>query len=498
MDGEWALKIVFATSEAVPFAKTGGLAEVCGPLPVALSRLGHELTVVMPGYRCVRYSGQPIEPLGITFVVPIGTKVMAGRLAVSRMPDSSVRVVFVEQDQYFDRNNLYTEGGRDYPDNCERFVFFSRAVLEVIRLLDLRPEIVHCHDWQTGLIPAYLALEYHTLPRYRQIATLFTIHNMSYQGRFWHWDMILTGLDWKHFNWRELEFYGDLSLLKAGIVYADALSTVSPQYALDIQTPEYGYGMDGVLRHRRDSLFGILNGIDVKIWNPATDRWLPARYDENTWAEGKAICKAELQRELGLPQLPDVPLVGKVGRMIEQKGSDLLARLIAEWAPRTNIQWAILGTGVPELEAEFCRLAAEFPDKVAVRVEFSEALAHRIIAGADIFVMPSRFEPCGLNQMYSMRYGTIPVVRATGGLKDTVVDATPENIEAGRATGFVLEKPTLEELAEALQRACQAFHNKELWRKLALAGMRQDWSWERRAGQYIELYQWIRNRRQQN
>ncbi len=490
------MKIVFATSEAVPFAKTGGLAEVCGPLPVALSRLGHELTVIMPGYRCVRYCGQPIEPLGISFVVPIGTKVMAGRLSASHMPGSAVRVIFVEQDQYFDRDNLYTEGGQDYPDNCERFVFFSRAVLEVIRLLDLWPEIVHCHDWQTGLVPAYLTLEYHTLPRYRQIATLFTIHNMSYQGRFWHWDMILTGLDWKHFNWRELEFYGDLSLLKAGIVYADAVSTVSPQYALDIQTPEYGYGMEGVLRHRRDSLFGILNGIDTEVWNPATDRFLPARYDETNWAAGKAICKAELQRELGLPQLPDVPLVGKVGRMIEQKGSDLLAKLIADWAPRTNIQWAVLGTGVPDIEAEFRLLAAAFPDKVAVRIDFCEALAHRIIAGADIFMMPSRFEPCGLNQMYSMRYGTIPVVRATGGLKDTVVDASPENISAGRATGFVFQEPTLEALAEALQRACQAFRDKDLWRNLALTGMKQDWSWERRAQEYVHLYQQIRNRRQ--
>lgn len=490
------MKIVFATSEAIPFAKTGGLGDVCGTLPVALSRLGHEVTVIMPGYRCVRYAGQPIEPLDITFIVPIGTKTVTGRLSASHLPCSAVRVVFVEQDQYFDRDSLYTENGQDYLDNCERFIFLSRAVLEVIRLLDLRPDVLHAHDWQTGLVPAYLQLEYQTLPRYRRIGTLFTIHNLSYQGLFWHWDMILTGLDWKHFNWRELEFHGSLSLLKAGIVYADAVSTVSPQYAQDIQTAEYGYGMEGLLQYRRDTLFGILNGIDTRVWNPATDRHLPANYDVETVVEGKSRCKSALQLELGLEVRSDVPLVGLVGRLVEQKGVDLLAELIARWAPSTDIQWVILGEGCPRIERRLLELAAQFPQKVVVRIEFSEPLAHRIVAGADIFAMPSRFEPCGLNQMYAQRYGTVPMVRATGGLKDTVVDVTPESLAAGRATGFVFQEATVEALEEAMQRAWQAFGDKALWWTIARTGMQQDWSWERSARQYQQLYEWIVHRHQ--
>lgn len=492
------MNIVFATSEAVPFAKTGGLAEVCGTLPPVLSRLGHEVTLILPKYRCVHYAGVPIEPLGITYVVPIGTKTVSGHLAASHLPGSSVRVIFVQQDQYFDRDGLYQQDGEDYLDNCERFVFFSRSVLEIIRLLDLRPDILHCHDWQTGLVPAYLRLEYQTLPRYRQIGTLFTIHNMAYQGLFWHWDMILTGLDWRHFNWRELEFFGQLSLLKAGIVYSTAISTVSPQYALDIQTHEYAYGMEGVVQYRRDCLFGILNGIDTEVWNPATDRFIPQNYDITSVSEGKAACKAELQRELGLPVDPSAIVVGNVGRLTEQKGSDLLADLIREWAPVRPVQWVVLGEGEPEIEEKFRLLGQDFPDKVAVRIDFSEALAHRIIAGADIFAMPSRFEPCGLNQMYAQRYGTIPVVRATGGLKDTVVDATPENVAAGRATGFAFTEPSVAGLAQALERAFHAYGDKNLWWQLARTGMQQDFSWERSARQYVELYDWIRQRHRGN
>ncbi len=486
---------MFATSEAVPFAKTGGLADVCGTLPPALARLGHEVTLVMPKYRCVEYAGVPIEPLGITFVVPIGTKTVSGHLAASHLPGSAARVIFVQQDQYFDRDGLYTERGEDYLDNCERFVFFCRSVMEVIRLLNLRPDVLHCHDWQTGLVPAYLTLEYQTLPRYRQIGTLFTIHNMAYQGLFWHWDMILTGLDWRHFNWQELEFFGQLSLLKAGIVYSTAISTVSPQYAIDIQTREYGYGMEGVLHHRRDCLFGILNGIDTEVWNPSSDRFIARIYGIDSVIEGKAICKVELQRELGLPVDGQTLLIGNVGRLTHQKGSDLLAALIRRWAPSRPIQWVILGQGEPDLEEEFRSLSQEFPERVVARIEFAEPLAHRIIAGADIFVMPSRFEPCGLNQMYAQRYGTIPVVRSTGGLKDTVIDATPENIGAGSATGFAFTEPSVEGLADGLERAIRAYDDKDLWWQLARTGMRQDFSWDRSARQYVELYDWIRRRR---
>lgn len=492
--GDRNLRIVFATSEAVPFAKTGGLAEVCGTLPPVLAEWGHEVTVIMPLYRCVRYGGFPLEPLGIRYVVPIGTKTVSGHLVAGHIPKSPVRTIFVEQDQYFDRDGLYHEGGKDYLDNCERFIFLSRSVLEVIRLLDLRPDVLHCHDWQTGLVPAYLRLEYQTLPRYRRIGTLFTIHNMAYQGLFWHWDMILTGLDWKHFNWQELEFFGQLSFLKAGIVYSTAISTVSPQYAREIQTPEFGYGMEGVLQHRGDALFGILNGVDQSVWNPATDRFLPRQYDLQSVVEAKAVCKSELQRELGLSVDPGVPLVANIGRLVEQKGSDFLAELIAQWAPRREVQWVVLGEGSSDIEEKLRQVGQQFPGKVAVRIEFSEPLAHRIMAGADIFVMPSRFEPCGLNQMYAQLYGTVPVVRGTGGLKDTVVDATPENIAAGKATGFVFDEASVEGLAGGLERALAAWQNKDLWWQIVRAGMVQDFSWRRSAEKYVELYRWVIDR----
>jgi len=489
------LKVLVATSEAVPFAKTGGLGDVCGTLPVELARLGHGVSVVMPLYRCARYVGFPIEPLGIGFIVPVGTKTVAGKLAQSFVPGSNVPVFFIQQDQYFDRDGLYTESGEDYPDNCERFVFFCRAALEAIRLLELKPDVLHCNDWQTGLIPTYLRLEYERLARYRQIATLFTIHNISYQGLFWHWDMELTGLPWKHFNWQELEFYGKLSFLKAGLVYADAINTVSPRYAEEIQTPEFGFGMEGVLRNRREVVFGVLNGIDSSVWNPATDGLIPANYDCSTFEQGKAVCKAELLRQMGLPPIAQAPVVAFVGRLIEQKGSDLLAELIRSWAPDRAVRWVVLGTGTANLEKEFINLARLWPEKVSVRIEFSEPLAHLLTAGADIFVMPSRFEPCGLSQMHALRYGTVPLVRATGGLADTIVDCTPENLAAGTANGFAFSEPTVEAFNQAMRRAEECFQNREIWRKLITVGMQQDWSWRRSAHEYSKLYEFVVRRR---
>ena len=282
------MNILLATSEAVPFAKTGGLADVCGALPVELARLGHQAAVILPAYRQTRYCGQPIEPLGIDFIVPIGSKMVAGHLLRSTMPGGNVPVYLVEQDQYFDRDELYSVDGKDYIDNCERFVFFSRAVLEAIRLLDLQVDVLHANDWQTGLTPAYLKIEYRSVPRYQRIASLLTVHNISYQGQFWHWDMLLTGLDWKYFNWRQMEFHGNLNLLKTGMVFADSINTVSPRYAQEIQSSPLGCGLEGVLQYRRDVLSGILNGIDPHEWNPATDPHLAANYDAETVEPGQA------------------------------------------------------------------------------------------------------------------------------------------------------------------------------------------------------------------
>ncbi|MGQ9576205.1 MAG: glycogen synthase GlgA [Thermoguttaceae bacterium] len=483
------MNILLATSEAVPFAKTGGLADVCGALPLELARLGHHPILILPAYRHTRYCGLPIEPLGISFIVPIGSKTVTGHLLASRLLDGQVPVYLVQQDGYFDRDELYRQDGEDYSDNCERFVFFCRAVLEVIRLLGLEVDIIHANDWQTGLVPAYLKIEYHRLPRYGQIATLFTIHNIAYQGQFWHWDMLLTGLDWKYFNWRQMEYYGKLNLLKTGIVFADSVSTVSPRYAQEIQTPQFGRGLEGVLQDRRDSLFGILNGIDQRTWDPAKDPYLAANYDAATVWTGKPLCKRALQEELGLEARPDVPLVGMIGRLDDQKGFDLVAEAIPRWAAHSDLQWAILGKGEPKYHELFSELARRFPQKIAVRLEFSDPLAHRIEAGADLFLMPSRYEPCGLNQLYSLRYGTVPVVRETGGLADTIVDADQQALDAGTANGFTFREDTPQALDETLRRAVRAYRSPEVWSRLIAVGISQDWSWSRSARQYLRVYQ---------
>ena len=312
--------------------------------------------------------------------------------------------------------------------------------------------MIHANDWQTGLIPAYLKIEYHNLPRYQQIASLFTVHNISYQGQFWHWDMLLTGLDWKYFNWHQMEFHGKLNMLKTGMVFADSISTVSPRYALEIQSSPLGCGLEGVLQYRRDVLSGILNGIDPNEWNPATDPHLAANYDVEFVSRGKPICKAALQKELGLPQEPDVPLVGLVGRLTDQKGLDLIAEVMQRWVQTTDVQWAILGTGQPKYHKLLENLSQRFPQKVAVRLEFSNPLAHRIEAGADMFLMPSRFEPCGLNQLYSLRYGTVPVVRATGGLADTIVGYDEQTAASGQANGFSFQEYSSLALSETSAR----------------------------------------------
>lgn len=484
------MHILFATSEAVPFAKTGGLADVTSALPIELARLGHRATVIMPYYRSARYCGQPIEPLGIEFIVPIGSKMVSGRLARSYMPGGEVPVYLVQQDQYFDRDELYNVEGKDYVDNCERFVFFSRAVLECVRLLDLPVDLVHANDWQTGLVPAYLKIEYRHVPRYQRIASLLTIHNIAFQGTFWHWDMLLTGLDWKYFNWHQMEFHGKLNLLKTGLVFADAIGTVSPRYAQEIQSAPLGCGLEGVLQQRGDVVSGILNGIDPQQWDPATDPHLAARYDAASVGVGKPKCKAALQSELGLAVQPRTPLIGLVGRLTDQKGLDLVADVLQRWLPAYDAQWAILGTGQPKYHRLLEMLAERFPQKLAVRLEFSDPLAHRIEAGADLFAMPSLYEPCGLSQLYALRYGTVPVARSTGGLADTITG--PAQATAQRpANGFTFDDYSGAAFGEALRQACECYQQPDPWQRLIATGMAQDWSWRHSAEQYVALYQQI-------
>ncbi|MGB5287100.1 MAG: glycogen synthase GlgA, partial [Ignavibacteriaceae bacterium] len=479
-----------ATTEAVPFAKTGGLADVCGSLPIELANLGHEVMLFMPAFKQVFEVGAEITSTDVELEIPIGNALVRGRILTTKLPQSDVPVYFIEQHEFFGREGLYGNAGGDYRDNCQRFVFFCRGVLEAIRLLELNVDIIHCNDWQTGLIPAYLQTEYRTADGYEVIATLFTIHNLAYQGRFWHWDMLLTGLDWKYFNWQQLEYFGDLSLLKSGIVFADAISTVSVRYADEIQRPDLGCGLETVLSHRRDVLTGILNGVDYSVWNPETDPHLPRNYNVKDWQAGKAACKAALQQRFGLEQSPHVPLIGFIGRLAEQKGAEIIIDLISKWVHQRSAQWIILGTGDERLEERFTSLSAKFPKLVGAQLAFANETAHLIEAAADMFLMPSRYEPCGLNQMYSLRYGTVPVVHATGGLYDTITDCNEDTLATETANGFSFSDFSTAACESALARAYDTYQNRrDAWEQLVAVGMRQDWSWRRSARQYVDLYQ---------
>jgi starch synthase len=502
---------LLAASEVVGFAKTGGLADVAGALPPALARRGLDCAVILPLYHAAQAAHPPPEPTKHIFQVPIRGRSVSGRLWRSHLPGSDVPVWLVEQNDYFDRDDpnfgrgLYqftqADGKRDYADNCERFVFFCRAVLEAIRLLDFQPDVLHANDWQTGLIPVYLREMYcrtnddKLRALYERIGTLFTIHNIAYQGVFWHLDMPLIGLDWRLFNHRQLEYYGKLSLLKAGIVFADLLNTVSPTYAREIQTIYFGCGLQGVLAERRDRLFGIGNGVDYRVWNPATDPYLPAHYDADALMPGKARCKAELQQQQGLAVEVETPLLGVVARLVEQKGVDLLVQAAPALLDR-GAQLIVLGEGNPAYHRMLEELRNRYPGRVSLTFGFNEGLAHRIEAGSDLFLMPSLYEPSGLNQLYSMRYGTLPVVRATGGLADTVVDANAQTLAAGTATGFCFKGYSAAELCDTVLRALALYRDQpEQWQQAIATAMRQDWSWDRSAGEYERLYERIASER---
>jgi starch synthase len=500
------MKVLMAASEVVGFAKTGGLADVAGSLPRALAGLGHDCAVFLPLYRCCRAARPAPEPTEHTFSILVGPRAYPGRLWRSTLPGSDVPAYLVEQPELYDRDDpaqgrgLYqftTPDGRkhDYSDNCTRFIFFCRAVLEALPLTGFWPEVLHANDWQTGLVPVLLREFYRKQgpfglrERYGRVRTLFTIHNIAYQGAFWHWDMMLTGLDWKLFNARQLEFYGKLNFLKAGIVFADLLNTVSPTYAREIQTPYYGAGLQGVLMERNRDLFGIVNGVDYNVWDPAKDPHIAAKYDADTVAEGKPRCKAALQRTFGLPEQPRAPLLGLVARLADQKGLDLLAgagKTILEM----GAQLVVLGEGDPKYHRMLKDLGQRHPGQVGMYFGFDEVRAHQVEAGADAFLMPSLYEPSGLNQLYSMKYGTPPIVRATGGLADTVTDCTPEALAAGQATGFRFIPYSPEALLDAVRRALDLYRARpDDWLRLARNGMRQDWSWGRSAREYVKLYE---------
>jgi starch synthase len=476
------MRAVIISTEAVPFAKTGGPADVAGALPKTLTELGVETALVMPYYRQVMRGGfgeKRVERIR----VPLGKNSKTGSVYETRIPGTDVPVYFISCDPLFNREGLYEEGGVDYPDNVERFTFFSRGALQAISALGLRPDVLHINDWQTGLVPLYLHTEYED--DFEKVpAVLFTIHNVAYQGNFDKKYYPITNLDWRYFSIDGIEFYGQFSFLKAGILYSNVISTVSERYTKEIQTYEYGYGMDDILKRKRNVLYGILNGIDYRIWNPAEDEHLEASYSADG-LEGKTACKRVLLAENGFPD-DGLPLVGMISRLVDHKGFDILVEGIDGILGR-DCRYVLLGTGDRKYHRLFAEINKRHPKKFKVHLTFNEAMAHRIYAGCDIFCMPSRYEPCGLGQMISMAYGTVPVVRATGGLADTVVDVD-ENHNEG--VGYSFEKYSGRALVETLERAISAYkNNPRAWRKIMLRGMSKDFSWPNSAEKYANLYE---------
>jgi len=461
-------------SEALPFAKTGGLADVLGALPPALARLGWDVTMVTPRYRGVD-AGSLVERFPLT----VGGFVGDTSFFEAPLPDGA-HAILVDCPDLYDREALYAVDNVDYADNARRFAFLVRAALEFAARRGAAPSIVHAHDWQTGLAPVYLRTLYAGHPVLGGTRTIFTIHNLAYQGLFEPDWLPRLDLGWDQFTVDRMEYWSHVSFLKGAINDATLLTTVSPRYAEEIQTPQLGFGFDGILRARRADLVGILNGIDTREWDPARDRFIPRPYSADDLS-GKAAAKEAVLQQYGLPSDADAlkrPLIGMVSRMVDQKGFDLIAE-VSEELLRLDASFVVLGTGDARYQDLWMALAAEAPDRIGARIGFDEALAHLIEAGADLFLMPSRFEPCGLNQMYSMRYGTIPVVHAVGGLADTV---TPK-------TGFVFTDYSPAALLEALSRALDCFGNQQRWLALQRAGMAQDFSWDRSAKEYVKIYE---------
>ncbi len=479
--------LLFIASEAIPFCKTGGLGDVAASLPAALAEQGYDVRVLLPGYPAALEKART----GMAFELcqmEVGGYPL--RLIETVLPGSKVCHWLIDCPALFDRpgNPYLDDSGQPWDDNHRRFALLCRVGVELAMDragLQWRPGIVHCNDWQTGLVPALLKLE--NAPP----ASVFTLHNLAYQGLFSHQSFVDLQLPVQLFSPEGLEFHGQMSFIKGGLLLADRINTVSPSYAREIQTPALGYGLDGLLRHRSAALSGILNGIDVDVWNPATDPLLVKNYDQRTLAD-KRHNKDALLVQYGLDTTGNRPLLGFVGRLVEQKGVDLLLAAIPELV-EAGARFIILGSGEQHLERHLTQLAQTYPGEVAVVAGYDEALSHRIEAGADIFVMPSRFEPCGLNQMYSLRYGTVPVVHRCGGLADTVVDCNPASLEDGSANGFSFDHADVGGILYAAHRALECYRDPATWQRLQREGMSRDWSWRRSALAYQQLYQQARD-----
>lgn len=481
------MRIVFAASECVPFSKTGGLADVVGALPRALAGLGHEVTVYLPRYRQTKLPQAQTVVRSVT--IPFDDQYRFCSV-LDGGTQAGVRFYFIEYPPFFDREALYGLPTGDYPDNAERFSLYSRAVLEASKVLGV-PDVLHCHDWQSALIPVLLRTVYAEDPAFRGVPAVFTIHNMGYQGLFPPDILPLLQLPWDLFTIDKLEFYGKANFLKGALAFADFVTTVSRKYSQEIQTAEYGFGLEGVLRARAATVTGILNGVDYNEWSPQTDKFLITRYSPEDLS-GKLACKKDLLSEFGVAGAdPSLPVIGIISRFAAQKGFDLIAQVMDRLA-REEMIIVALGAGDKEYEDLFRLLNKQFPQKIAVKVAYDNALAHKIEAGADMFLMPSRYEPCGLNQIYSLKYGTVPVVRATGGLDDTI---EPWDPKTGKGTGFKFSDYTGDALLATVRAALAAFKDKEGWKKLMLNGMNKDFSWAASAKEYVKIYERVKQAR---
>ena len=482
------MHIAFAASECVPFSKTGGLADVVGALPRALAALGHQVSVYVPRYRQTKLADPQTVVRSIN--IPFDDKYRFCSV-VTAGATSGVRYYFVDYPPYFDREALYGTPAGDYPDNAERFALFSRAVLEASKVLGV-PHVFHCHDWQTALVPVMLRTLYAEDPALREVATVFTIHNMGYQGLFPSDTLPLLMLPWDLLTISKMEFFGQVNFLKGALVYSDFVTTVSRKYSQEIQTTEYGFGLDGVLHSRAATVSGILNGVDYDEWGPQTDKFIVAKYSPQDLS-GKLKCKQDLLTAFGITTAADskVPVIGIVSRFAAQKGFDLIAQIVDRLA-REEIIMVVLGSGDKLYEEMFQRLNKQFPNKIAVKVAFDNAIAHKIEAGADMFLMPSRYEPCGLNQIYSLKYGTVPIVRATGGLDDTI---EPWDARSSKGTGFKFHDYTGEALLATIKQAVLAYRDPSSWQSLMRNGMSRDFSWGASAREYGKIYDRARHLR---
>jgi starch synthase len=481
------MNIAFVASECVPFSKTGGLADVVGALPRALANLGHQVSVYLPRYRQTKLADPQVVVRSIT--VPFDDQYRFPSV-VNAGNSSGVRCYFVDYPPYFDRDALYGTSAGDYPDNAERFALFSRAVLEASKVLGV-PQVFHCHDWQSALLPVMLRTLYDEDPAFQDVATVFTIHNMGYQGLFPSDILPLLMLPWDLLTISKMEFFGQVNFLKGALVYSDFITTVSKKYSQEIQTTEYGFGLEGVLRNRAATVTGILNGVDYDEWSPQTDKFAVAKYSPLDLS-GKRECKQDLLNAFGVAHAdPKLPVIGIVSRFAAQKGFDLIAQVMDRLALEEMIVVA-LGAGDKPYEEMFQRLSKQFPNKIAVKVAYDNAIAHKIEAGADMFLMPSKYEPCGLNQIYSLKYGTVPIVRATGGLDDTI---EPWDVRTGKGTGFKFTEYNGEALLATIKQALVAYRDQSSWQTLMRNGMGRDFSWGASAREYGKIYERARQTR---